>query len=69
MAPSYSVPQIAPSYSVPSITPTYIPPTYDLPRIRHNNENIVCAVLSLLKELDDMELELIKRDIEKRMEF
>jgi len=36
--------------------------------MRYNNENIVCAVLSLLKELDDMELELIKRDIEKKIE-
>jgi len=29
-------------------------------RARYNNENIVCAVLALLKELDEMELELVK---------
>lgn len=30
------------------------------------SENILCAVLALLKELDDSELELVKRDIDRR---
>lgn len=29
-------------------------------------ENLLCAVLALLKELDDSELELVKRDIDRR---
>ena len=31
------------------------------------NENILCAVLALLKELDENSLELVKRDIERKM--
>lgn len=31
------------------------------------NENILCAVLALLKELNESELELVKRDIEKKI--
>eukprot|EP00347_Sterkiella_histriomuscorum_P016658 403352350 len=31
------------------------------------NENILCAVLALLKELGEPELELVKRDIEKKI--
>ena len=31
------------------------------------NENILCAVLALLKELGDSELELVKRDIDKKL--
>jgi hypothetical protein len=31
------------------------------------NENILCAVLALLKELGESELELVKRDIEKKI--
>ena len=34
---------------------------------RYKNENILCAVLALLKELEPNELELVKRDIEKRI--
>lgn len=30
------------------------------------SENLLCAVLALLKELDDSELELVKRDIDRR---
>ena len=33
----------------------------------HKNENILCAVLALVKELNEGELELIKRDIEKKL--
>ena len=33
----------------------------------HRNENILCAVLALIKELNENELELIKRDIEKKL--
>ena len=33
----------------------------------HHNENILCAVLALLKELDDSGLELVKRDIERKI--
>ena len=32
----------------------------------HRNENILCAVLALIKELNESELELIKRDIDKK---
>jgi anti-anti-sigma regulatory factor len=32
------------------------------------NENILCAVLSLVKELDDSSLEIIKKDIEKKLQ-
>lgn len=31
------------------------------------NENILCAVLALLKELDESGLELVKRDIERKL--
>jgi hypothetical protein len=33
----------------------------------NRNENILCAVLALLKELDDHGLELVKRDIERKL--
>ena len=33
----------------------------------HKNENILCAVLALIKELNEGELELIKRDIDKKL--
>ena len=33
----------------------------------HRNENILCAVLALIKELNESELELIKRDIDKKL--
>ena len=33
----------------------------------HKNENILCAVLALIKELNENELELIKRDIDKKL--
>jgi len=33
----------------------------------HRNENILCAVLALIKELNESELELIRRDIEKKL--
>lgn len=32
------------------------------------NENILCAVLALVKELDDSSLEIIKKDIEKKLQ-
>ena len=31
------------------------------------NENILCAVLALLKELDESGLELVKRDIDRKI--
>jgi hypothetical protein len=31
------------------------------------NENILCAILALLKELDDSGLELVKREIERKI--
>ena len=53
----------------PETTP-YIIPSYleQKPRTK-NNENVICAVLSLLNDLDEMELELIKRDIEKWQQY
>eukprot|EP00347_Sterkiella_histriomuscorum_P018621 403344821 len=33
------------------------------------NENILCAVLALLKELDENGLELVKRDIDKKIQL
>ena len=33
----------------------------------YRNENILCAVLALLKELDESGLELVKRDINKKL--
>lgn len=33
----------------------------------YRNENILCAVLALLKELDENGLELVKRDIERKI--
>jgi cilla- and flagella-associated protein len=32
------------------------------------NQNILCAVLALLKELDDSGLELVKRDIDRKLQ-
>lgn len=37
------------------------------PRSDSRNENILCAVLALLKELDESGLELVKRDIERKL--
>ena len=34
----------------------------------YRNENILCAVLALLKELDENGLELVKRDIERKIQ-
>lgn len=31
------------------------------------NENIVCAVMALLKELDESSLEIIRRDVERKI--
>ena len=36
-------------------------------KVEHRNENILCAVLALLKELGESELELVKRDIERKL--
>ena len=33
----------------------------------NRNENIICAVLSLLKELDQNSLELIRRDVDRKL--
>jgi hypothetical protein len=33
----------------------------------YRNENILCAVLALLKELDESGLELVKRDIDRKI--
>ncbi len=33
----------------------------------YRNENILCAVLALLKELDESGLELVKRDIDRKL--
>jgi hypothetical protein len=35
----------------------------------YRNENILCAVLALLKELDESGLELVKRDIERKLQI
>ena len=32
------------------------------------NQNILCAVLSLLKELDEGGLEMVKRDVERKLQ-
>jgi hypothetical protein len=34
----------------------------------YRNENILCAVLALLKELDEGGLELVKRDIDRKLQ-
>ena len=34
----------------------------------YRNENILCAVLALLKELDESGLELVKRDIDRKLQ-
>lgn len=31
------------------------------------NENIICAIVSLLKELDDNGLEFVKEEVEKKL--
>jgi len=31
------------------------------------NENIVCAILALLKELGESDLELVRKDIDKKL--
>ena len=33
----------------------------------NKNENILCAVLALLKELDETSLELVRREIERKI--
>jgi len=33
----------------------------------NRNENILCAVLALVKELDQKELEIVQRDVNKRI--
>jgi hypothetical protein len=33
----------------------------------NKNENILCAVLALLKELDETSLELVRREIERKL--
>ena len=35
----------------------------------YRNENILCAVLALLKELDESGLELVKRDIDRKLQI
>lgn len=37
------------------------------PNTSKRNENILCAVLALLKELDENGLELVKRDIDRKI--
>jgi hypothetical protein len=32
------------------------------------NQNILCAVLSLIKELDESGLEMVKRDVERKLQ-
>lgn len=36
-------------------------------QLSNKNENILCAVLALLKELDETSLELVRREIERKM--
>jgi hypothetical protein len=38
------------------------------PNGNYRNENILCAVLALLKELDESGLELVKRDIDRKLQ-
>lgn len=35
----------------------------------HRKENVLCAVLALIKELDYSELEFIKRDIDRKLGY
>jgi hypothetical protein len=37
------------------------------PKIGNRNENIICAILSLLKELDSSSLEIIRKDINRKL--
>lgn len=37
------------------------------PQSNQRNENILCAVLALLKELDESSLELVRRDIDRKL--
>lgn len=32
------------------------------------NDNILCAVMALIKEMDNNSLEIIKRDVERRIQ-
>lgn len=32
-----------------------------------SNDNILCAVMALIKELDNNSLEIVKRDVERRL--
>lgn len=43
------------------------PKSRNEPKIEKSNENVLCAVLALLKELDESGLELVKRDIERKL--
>lgn len=36
-------------------------------RISEKNENILCAVLALIKELDENSLEIVRRDIDRKL--
>ena len=54
-------PQFTPIVSTQQSSPVSKRPS------RYKNENILCAVLALLKELEPNELELVKRDIEKNL--
>ena len=53
-------PSVQSSHSTPSQAPAA--------SSNHRNENILCAVLALLKELDESGLELVKRDIERKLQ-
>ena len=39
----------------------------DTYKFEQRNEDIVCAILSLLKELDGSSLEIVRRDVERKI--
>jgi len=57
------------SGAVQSVGSTPSPvPSKESGQPNYRNENILCAVLALLKELDESGLELVKRDIERKLQ-
>ncbi len=56
------------SGAVQSVGSTPSPVPKENGQQNYRNENILCAVLALLKELDESGLELVKRDIERKLQ-
>eukprot|EP00830_Metopus_es_P022284 TRINITY_DN9811_c0_g1_i1.p1 TRINITY_DN9811_c0_g1~~TRINITY_DN9811_c0_g1_i1.p1 ORF type:complete len:265 (-),score=57.87 TRINITY_DN9811_c0_g1_i1:59-853(-) len=61
------VPLPKPQHAVKKPSPAPAPAKQDPEPSEGRNENILCAVLALLKELDSKSLELIKRDIDRKI--